>query len=135
TLYRVTSPGNGAAGDCWIPEELWKKIMNSPDPKAEWRKYFAVWPDWNADGQFVVMQIPPGQTVKGWRGPASSQVKEGLEGKHLEGGWDQIVIKPKGNEFDTTRYYMRGGGHGEKLHPPGLSRAEWEKLSKSKQQA
>lgn len=135
TLYRVTSPGNGAAGDCWIPEELFKKIMNAPDPKTEWRKYFAVWPDWNADGQFVVMQIPPGQTVKGWRGPASSQVKEGLNGKYLEGGWDQIIVKPASSEFDTTRYYMRGGGHGEKLHPPGLSRTEWEKLSKSKQQA
>jgi len=134
-LYRVTSPSNGAAGDCWVSEEVWKKVMNAPDPKAAWRKYLAVWPDWNADGQFVVMDIPAGQTLKGWRGPASSQAKKALDDKYLEGGWEQIVMKPAGREFDATRFYMRGGGHGEKLHRPGLSRDEWQKLSASKQSA
>lgn len=134
-IYRVTSPSNGAAGDCWITEEIFQKIMTSPDPKAAWRKYLAVWPDWNANGQFVMMEIPAGQTLKGWRGPAASQTKAGLEGKYLEGGWDQIVMKPAGKEFDVTRYYMRGGGHGEKLHPPGLSRDEWSKLSDAKKKA
>jgi hypothetical protein len=38
-------------------------------------------------------------------------------------------------QYDTTRYFMRGGGHGEKLHPPGLTREEWLKLSASKRQA
>lgn len=136
-LYRVTSPSNGAMGDCWIPEDVWLKVMNSPDPKAAWRKHLAVWPDWNPNGQFVVMEVPPGQTLKAWRGPAASQAKPrdiDLDA-HLEGGWDQIVFKVSREEFDTTRYYMRGGGHGERLHPPGLSRQEWEQLSESKRAA
>lgn len=136
-LYRITSPSNGAMGDCWIPEDLFHKIMASPDPKAAWRKHFAVWPDWNPNGQFVIYEIPRGETIKAWRGPASSQVKEKEMGlnAHLEGGWDQIIIKPKGSEWDSTRYYMRGGGNGEKLHPPGISRDEWSKFSKAKQKA
>jgi hypothetical protein len=134
-LFRVTSPGNGAMGDCWVPEDVWNKIMAAPDPKAAWRKYSAVWPDWNPNGQFVVLEIKPGETVKAWRGPASSQAKKDLPNMHLEGGWDQVVIKVEGKHFDTTRYYMRGGGHGETLHPPGLTRAEWMQLSESKRKA
>jgi hypothetical protein len=134
-LFRVTSPSNGAMGDCWVPEDVWKKIMASPDPKAAWRKYSAVWPDWNPNGQFVVLEIPPGETLKAWRGPAASQAKKDLPDLHLEGGWDQVIFKPKPQHFDTTRYYMRGGGHGEKLHPPGLTREEWMKLSESKRSA
>ena len=113
------------------------ELMASPDPKAAWRKHFAVWPDWNPNGQFVIYEIPRGETIKAWRGPASSQVKEKEMGlnAHLEGGWDQIIIKPKGSEWDGTRYYMRGGGNGERLHPPGISRDEWSKFSKAKQKA
>jgi hypothetical protein len=136
-LYRVTSPSNGAMGDCWVPEEVWRKITQAPDPKAAWRKYCAVWPDWNPNGQFVVLEIPAGQSLKAWRGPASSQAKLDHPDmkSHLEGGWDQIVVKVDPGHFDTTRYYMRGGGHGETLRPPGLSRQEWEKLSRSKREA
>lgn len=136
-LYRVTSPSNGAMGDCWVPEEVWKRITAAPDPKAAWRKYCAVWPDWNPNGQFVVLEVPPGQSLKAWRGPASSQTKPDHPdlNAHLEGGWDQVIVKVEAGQFDTTRYYMRGGGHGEKLHPPGISRAEWLKLSESKKTA
>lgn len=136
-LYRVTSPSNGAMGDCWVPEDVWNKIMSSPDPKAAWRKYLAVWPDWNPNGQFVVMEVPAGQTLKAWRGPAASQVKLDQPDlkAHLEGGWDQVVIKVEAVHYDTTRYYMRGGGHGETLHPPGLTRQEWMALSESKRKA
>lgn len=134
-LYRVTSPSNGAMGDCWVPEDVWHRVNSAPDPKAAWRKYSAVWPDWNPNGQFVVLEIPAGQSVKAWQGPAASQVKKDLPNLHLEGGWDQVIIKVSGNQFDTTRYYMRGGGHGEILHPPGMSRAEWLALSPSKRSA
>lgn len=120
-----------------MPEELFHKIMASPDPKAAWHKHFAVWPDWNPNGQFVIYDIPRGESVKAWRGPASSQGKKDHPDfdAHLEGGWDQIVIKPGAAEWDTTRYYLRGGGHGEKLHPPGLTREEWSMLSEAKKQA
>lgn len=136
-LYRVISPGNQAAGDFWMTEEVWNKIQNAPDPKVAWRKYCAVWPDWNANGQFAVLEVPPGENLKVWQGPAASQsrdVKDKLD-VHLEGGWDQVWVQVEKGKLDTTRYYMRGGSHGETLHPPGLSRSEWEALSKSKQPA
>ncbi|WP_186293328.1 hypothetical protein [Chitinimonas sp. BJB300] len=133
-FYRVTSPGNGAMGDCWVPEDVWVNIMNSPDPKAAWRKYLAVWPDWNPDSQFVVMEVPAGQTIKAWRGPAASQVKDIKKNldAHLEGGWDQVVFKVEKHEFDTTRYFMNSEA---KLQPPGLTRAEWAALPEDKQAA
>ncbi|MCH7391128.1 hypothetical protein [Acinetobacter dispersus] len=103
-LYRVTSPANGAFGECWVTEEVFIKIKNSPDPKAAWRKYLAVWPDWNANGQFVIYDIPAGQSIKVWRGPASSQTKDALgDSYHLSGGWEQVIFKE--GKFDNTIYY------------------------------
>ncbi|WP_334007360.1 hypothetical protein [Acinetobacter colistiniresistens] len=103
-LYRVTSPANGAFGECWVTEEVFVKIKNSPDPKAAWRKYLAVWPDWNANGQFVIYDIPAGQSIKVWRGPASSQTKDALgDSYHLSGGWEQVIFKE--GKFDNTIYY------------------------------
>ena len=131
-LYRVVSPSNGAMGDCWIPEDVWKKVMDSPDPKAAWRQYLAVWPNWNPNGQFVVMDIPLGETLKVWRGPASSQKMDSLKDLHLEGGWDQIIFKPsKDNKVlgDTTRYYKLGGGNGTRLEKP-INQAEVDALMK-----
>ena len=108
-LYRVVSPSNGAMGDCWVSQEVWDMIQKTPDPKAAWRKHLGVWPDWNPNGQFVVMDIPPGETVKVWRGPAAGQVKDekvGLDA-HLEGGWEQIVVKGPEEPADTFKFYRR----------------------------
>jgi hypothetical protein len=129
-LYRVVSPTNGAMGDCWVPEDVWQKIMSSPDPKAAWRKYLAVWPDWNPNGQFVVMEVPAGKTIKGWRGPAASQVKKDHPdlNAHLEGGWDQVIIKPSGPEFDATTFYRRSGPDGTKLEKTAMTYADYGKL-------
>ena len=120
-----------------MTEEVWNNIQKSPDPKAAWRRYCAVWPDWNADGQFAVLEIPTGQSLKAWQGPAASQMKPRATklDAHLEGGWEQVWVTMDSSQWDTTRYYMRGGGHGETLHPPGLSGAEWAALSESKQKA
>jgi hypothetical protein len=129
-LYRVVSPTNGAMSDCWIPEDVWEKIKAAPDPKAAWRKYSAVWPDWNPNGQFVVLEVPPGQTLKVWRGPAASQVKDkrvGLDA-HLEGGWDQVIFKPKLGQWDTTRIYKLGGGQGNVLRRTDMSYATYNNL-------
>lgn len=133
-LYRVVSPSNGAMGDCWITEDVWQKIISAPDPKAAWRKYLAVWPDWNPNGQFVMLEVKAGESLKVWRGPASSQVKDPqlrLDA-HLEGGWDQVIFKPKPGEFDTTRYYKRGGKDEHRLQRP-ISREEFAKLPKAEQ--
>lgn len=135
-LYRVVSPSNGAMGDCWVSEEVWKKLMSSPDPKAVWRKHLAVWPNWNGNGQFVIKDIPAGETLKVWRGPTSAQTLEGaLPERYLEGGWEQIILSPKLGEWDTTRYYKtRGGTDGRPLLlQKSISRAEWERLSKPAQ--
>lgn len=85
----------------------------------------------------MVLETKEGETLKVWRGPAASQAKPRATklDAHLEGGWDQVIVKVEKSQWDSTRYYMRGGGHGEKLHPPGLSRAEWETLSKEKRKA
>lgn len=89
----------------------------------------------NPNGQFVVLEVKAGETLKAWRGPAASQVKKDLPDRHLEGGWDQVILKVEAGQYDSTRYYMRGGGHGENLHAPGLTREEWMKLSESKKTA
>lgn len=136
-LYRVVSPTNGAMGDCWITEDVWQKIMTSPDPKVTWRKYLAVWPDWNPNGQFVVMEVPAGQALKGWRGPASSQIKRehpDLDA-HLEGGWDQVIIKPAGKEFDSTIIYKRTGSQGTKLEKTAMSYGDYARLPADKKAA
>ncbi len=136
-LYRVVSPTNGAMGDCWVPEDVWQKVMSSPDPKAAWRKYLAVWPDWNPNGQFVVMEVPAGKTIKGWRGPAASQVKKDHPDLNvsLEGGWDQIIFKPAGPEFDSTIIYRRTGPGSTALEKTTMSYGDYSKLPADKKAA
>jgi hypothetical protein len=92
-MYRILSPNSKAMGDCWVSEEVFNKLQNSPDPKAAWRKFLAVWPDWNVDGQFVIYDIKAGESINVWRGIASSQTKSSLPGAQLEGGYEQIIIK------------------------------------------
>jgi hypothetical protein len=138
-LYRVVSPSSGAMGDCWVSEEVFHKITKASDPKTAWRKHLAVWPDWNANGQFVVYEVPKGEKLKVWRGEASSQVK-GDSSKldvNLEGGWEQVVFKPtKDNsaQWDTMRIYQRTGNSGE-LKPVAMTAAEYRALPPSKQHA
>lgn len=135
-LYRVVSPTNGAMGDCWVSEEVFHKLTQAAVPKAAWRKHLAVWPDWNPNGQFVVFEVPKGETLKVWRGPTSSQLKKGLD-NNLEGGWEQIVFSPtKENkaQWDVTKIYQRTGNSG-KLTESSLSYAEYRALPASKKHA
>jgi hypothetical protein len=44
-LFRILFPNSRAMSDCWVTEEMFKQLMNAPDPKAAWRRYLAVWPD------------------------------------------------------------------------------------------
>lgn len=111
-LYRIVSPSSGAMGECWVSEEIFKKLQSSPDPKAAWRRHLAVWPDWNGNGQFVVFDVKAGDSLNVWKGPAASQSKTGLAGHHLEGGWEQIVFNTStaGGRRDTMRYYKMKEG-------------------------
>lgn len=106
-LFRVISPNSRAMGDCWVSEEIFKKLQNAQDPRSAWRKYLAVWPDWNVNGQFVMYEVKSGETLKAWAGPASSQARKSLPDDYLEGGWEQIVFKVdrKDPRNDAVRYY------------------------------
>jgi len=130
-LFRVVSPSNGAMSDCWVTEDVWQKILASSDPKSAWRRNLAVWPQWNPNGQYVVYEIPAGQSAKVWRGPASTQTLRDLPDHHLEGGWDQVIFKPEDFRFDDFRYYRK---EGERLIPTDMTRAQFGKLSAAEQE-
>lgn len=129
-LYRILAPNSRAMSDCWVTEEVFKRLNSAPNPRAAWRKHLAVWPDWNVNGQFVTYDIKAGETLKTWKGPASSQFKTALPDNHLEGGWEQIVFSvPRSSAYnDTLRYYKLGGGNKSRLQG-SLSQAEFDKLT------
>ena len=119
-MYRVLAPNSRGMSDCWVSEEVFKKLQNASDPKAAWRKYLAVWPDWNVDGQFVIYDIKAGESLNVWRGVASSQTKSGLLGFQLEGGYEQIVFKVDRSDprNDQMLYYKIKGGSNAKVGKP-----------------
>ncbi|HVK94615.1 MAG TPA: hypothetical protein VM571_07795 [Noviherbaspirillum sp.] len=137
-LYRILAPNSRAMSDCWVSEEIFRKLQSAPDPRAAWRKHLAVWPDWNVNGQFVVYDVKPGETLKVWRGPASSQVRDATDklDAHLEGGWEQIVFNVERTDArnDTMRYYKLKGGKGTRLQG-AISQKEFDALSKEERAA
>jgi hypothetical protein len=130
-LYRILAPNSRAMSDCWVTEEVFKKLQAASDPRAAWRKNLAVWPHWNVNGQFVTYDVKPGEVLKVFRGPTSSQIEKELKGRHLEGGWEQIVFTVERTDArnDTVRYYQLKGGRSNQLRN-SISAAEYEKLSK-----
>jgi hypothetical protein len=116
-LYRILAPNSRGMSDCWVTEQVFKKLQSSPDPKAAWRKYLAVWPDWNINGQFVIYDVKAGESLNVWRGAASSQTKKSLPDVQLEGGFEQIVfnIARKDSRNDLMLYYKVTGGKDPKL--------------------
>lgn len=109
-LYRIVSPGSKDNSDCWMTKDEFDNLMN----KDDWRRKFAVWGNWNSNGEFITYTVPKGG-LKAWEGPAASQVlNTALEVKpaniteevwqqrlkeaenfSLEGGALQIVLDPK----------------------------------------
>lgn len=126
-LYRILAPNSRAMSDCWVTQEIFERLQNSPNPKEAWRRYLAVWPDWNVNGQFVIYDIKVGESLNTWRGPASSQTKKSLPGQHLEGGYEQIVfnVERASAKNDVLKYYpvQAKGGKNSKLGKP-LTQAE-----------
>jgi len=119
-MYRILSPNSKAMGDCWVSEDIFNKLQNSPDPKAAWRKFLAVWPDWNVNGQFVIYDIKAGESLNVWQGIASSQTKSSLPGAQLEGGYEQIIIKlSKGDaRNESLLWYPNPSGTSGNLGKP-----------------
>lgn len=128
-LYRILSPNSRAMSDCWVTEDVFKQLQAATDPRAAWRKHLAVWPDWNVNGQFVIYDIKPGESLKAWRGKASTQFKENLADRHLEGGWEQIVFNVPRSDVrnDTMLYYPLHGENSQKMQS-ALNTAEYGKL-------
>lgn len=98
TLYRVVDPTNNAGGVFWVDE----KTFNSLNSRADWREKLAVKPEWNQNGQYAKYEVPAGETLHVWRGPAASQRLQGTP-YHLEGGADQIVFYPAPDKMADTR--------------------------------
>ncbi len=114
-LYRILAPNSRAMSDCWVTKEVFDKLQADSNPKNAWRRFLAVWPDWNVNGQFVIYDIKAGESLNTWRGKASSQFKDNLPGKHLEGGYEQIVFNvERGNgKNDSVLYYPVQGRNGK----------------------
>jgi hypothetical protein len=129
-LYRILAPSSRGMSDCWVSEKVFKELQSAPDPKEAWRKYLAVWPDWNVDGQFVIYDVKAGESLNVWRGIASSQTRKSLPGYQLEGGAEQIVFKVSRKDIrnDSMLYYKMKGGTSGKLGPP-LTQQEVDQLT------
>jgi len=100
-LYRVLGPKSVDNAVFWMSEAEFKALHNKP----EWRERFAVWKNWNANGEFLTYTVPSGQRMPVWRGKAASQrfedngvpVPADKNGNFfwLEGGHEQIAVDPK----------------------------------------
>ncbi|TBU81686.1 hypothetical protein [Phytopseudomonas dryadis] len=143
-LYRVIGPGSSATRMDWVTEETFNALQKAADPKAAWRQYLAVWPDWNPNGQFVVYDIKVGETLKVWRGKAASQVlEEGLPDRFLAGGLEQIKFdaslirgdagKILGQAADDLRFLRVNRATGRTEPAPDMTYRDYEKLPAEQQ--
>lgn len=89
-LYRVVDPSSADNSICWMRKVEFDKLKS----KSDWRRKFAVWANWNSNGEYVTYTVPKGG-LNVWEGPAASQQLDKLDGYILEGGGKQIVLDPK----------------------------------------
>ena len=90
TLYRIVDPASKDNSICWMRKAEFDKLKS----KDEWRRKFAVWPSWNANGEFVTYTVPPGKGLNVWEGTVGTQSHEIQKTYKLEGGATQIVLDP-----------------------------------------
>ena len=88
-LYRIVDPTSFDNSICWMSEAEFKKLKS----KDDWRRRFAVWANWNNNGEFIVYTVPPGPGLNVWEGVTASQRLKGTD-YILQGGARQIVIDP-----------------------------------------
>ena len=120
-LVRVVDPGSFDNSFCWLTKAEFDKLKS----KAEWRDRFAVWRNWNGNGEYVTYTVPDGPGLPVWRGNAASQkLKDGSgnavkanvqgDGFWLQGGGEQIVLDPKALEpANVSKRMPTGWGYGE----------------------
>lgn len=87
TLYRIVDPTSKDNSICWMREEEFKKLKS----KSDWRRKFAVWAHWNANGEYVTYTVPDGKGLNVWEGVTASQNIPNTK-YVLEGGAVQLVI-------------------------------------------
>jgi hypothetical protein len=106
TLYRIVDPTSKDNRICWMTETEFKKLKS----KDDWRRRFAVWANWNSNGEFVTYTVPPGPGLKVWEGVTASQRMKNTK-YVLEGGAIQLVVDPS---------------HLEKVHISARKKTGWE---------
>lgn len=118
-LYRVVEPGSDSYdnGCFWMREAEFERITS----KSEWRRNFAVWKNWNENGEFLAYTVPPGQPLKVWEGRAATQKFESAGAYKLEGGREQILLNPNDlkPEFASPRQ-KTGWGYDDGSGNPDL---------------
>lgn len=90
TLYRIIDPASSDNNICWMRKAEFDKLKS----KDEWRRKFAVWTNWNSNGEFVTYTVPPGKGLNVWEGTVGTQKHKIDEAYKLEGGAMQIVLDP-----------------------------------------
>lgn len=88
-LYRIVDPTSKDNSICWMREEEFLKLKS----KSDWRKRFAVWANWNANGEYITYTVPEGTQLHVWEGITASQRMKDTD-YVLEGGAVQLVIDP-----------------------------------------
>jgi hypothetical protein len=98
-IYRVLDPKSYDNRICWMTKDEFLKLKS----KSNWRDRFAVWANWNGNGEFVKYTVPRGEGLPVWRGPTASQrlndragnaIKADDKGNKfwLDGGAEQLVV-------------------------------------------
>lgn len=108
-LYRVIDPIGDPNGQFWVTEEVFKQLKT----RNEWRDKLAVRVDWNANGQYVTMDIPKGQTLEVWRGKAGSQPfdNDGKSELWYQGGTEQIVFNARNTKLKISERIETNWGY------------------------
>jgi hypothetical protein len=99
-IYRVLDPKSNDNSICWMTKAEFDLLHN----KDMWRERFAVWKNWNSNGEYLTYTVPKGG-MPVWRGTTASQpfkdaneniVKASSDGEAywLKGGHEQIVVNP-----------------------------------------
>ncbi len=89
TLYRIVDPKSADNSICWMSKAEFERLKS----KDDWRRRFAVWANWNGNGEYVTYTVPPGAGLNVWEGVTASQAMKDTS-YVLEGGARQIVVDP-----------------------------------------
>jgi hypothetical protein len=103
-IYRVLDPASNDNSICWMTKAEFDQLTS----KADWRRRFAVWMNWNANGEYLTYTVPPGKGLPVWRGTTASQELKDRHGR-------AVMADPKGNNF-----WLEGGAEQLVVNPADL---------------